>query len=286
MAKSKKNSPASVRQRLLNLARDKGQVFDVVLVAYGLERLMHRLSISKHRDSFVLKGGLLVTLWIGDEHRVTRDADFLGFGAASEDRLISVFTEVMSQPVDDGLVYDTDNLTARAIREEQQYGGIRLRTVANLGKTRIPIVVDVGFGDATVAPNFTIEYPTLLDMPAVRIRAYPPASVVAEKLHAIVTLGLVNSRMKDYYDLWAILNSQSIDENELADAIATTFSRRRTGIPTAVPAGLSNQFFADPQKTRQWTTYAASISLEGVSLANVIELVWTRLAPACERAQP
>ena len=208
MANSRNNSPASVRQRLLNLAREKGQVFDVVLVTYGLERLMYRLSISEHRDSFVLKGGMLVTLWIGDENRVTRDADFLGFGDASEERLISVFSEVMSQQVDDGLVYDIDNLTARAIREEQQYGGIRLRTVANLGKTRIPIVVDVGFGDATIAPDFTIEYPTLLDMPAASIRAYPPASVVAEKFHAIVTLGLVNSRMKDYYDLWAILNSQ------------------------------------------------------------------------------
>ena len=238
MANSQNNSPASVRQRLLNLAREKGQVFDVVLVTYGLERLMYRLSLSEHRDSFVLKGGLLVTFWIGDEHRVTRDADFLGFGEASEARLIAVFSEIMSLQVDDGLVYDIDKLTARAIREEQQYGGIRLRTVANLGKTRIPIVVDVGFGDATITPDLTIEYPTLLDMPAANIRAYPPASVVAEKFHAIVTLGLVNSRMKDYYDLWAILNSQPIDENDLADAVATTFSRRETEIPTTVPAGL------------------------------------------------
>ena len=283
MANSKNTSPASVRQRLLNLAREKGQVFDVVLVTYGLERLMYRLSISEHRDSFVLKGGLLVTLWTRDEHRVTRDADFLGFGEASEARLISVFSEVMSQPVDDGLVYDTEKLTAHAIREEQQYGGIRLRTIANLGKTRIPIVVDVGFGDATIAPDLTIEYPTLLDMPAVSIRAYPPASVVAEKFHAIVTLGLVNSRMKDYYDLWAILNSQPIDENELADAIAATFTRRETEVPTAVPVGLSDQFSSDPQKTQQWATYTASIGLEGLSLENAIEIVWTNLAPACQR---
>lgn len=283
MANRRTNSPASVRQRLLNLAREKGRVFDVVLVTYGLERLMYRLSISEHRDSFVLKGGMLVTLWIGDEHRVTRDADFLGFGEASEEHLISVFSEVMNQQVDDGLVYDIDNLTAWPIREEQQYGGIRLRTDANLGRTRIPIVVDVGFGDATVAPDFTIEYPALLDMPAARIRAYPPASVVAEKFHAVVTLGLVNSRMKDYYDLWAILNSQPIDENELAGAIAATFSRRETEIPTTVPAGLTDQFSADPQKTQQWGTYTASISLEGLSLDDAIDLVWTNLAPVCKR---
>ena len=286
MADSRNNSPASVGQRLLNLARDRGQVFDVVLVIYGLERLMYRLSISEHRDSFVLKGGMLVTLWIGDENRVTRDADFLGFGEASEERLISVFSDVMSLQTGDGLVYDVDNLTARPIREEQQYGGIRLRTVANLGKTRIPIVVDVGFGDATIAPDFTIDYPALLDMPAARIRAYPPASVVAEKFHAIVTLGLVNSRMKDYYDLWAILNSQPIDENELADAIAATFSRRETQIPTSVPAGLTDQFSADPQKTQQWATYAASIGLEGLTLDDAIDLIWAKLAPACDRLRP
>lgn len=283
MADSRNNSPASVRQRLLNLARDKGQVFDVVLVTYGLERLMYRLSISEHRDSFVLKGGMLVTLWIGDENRVTRDADFLGFGEPSEEQLISVFSDVMSLQADDGLVYDIDNLTVRPIREEQQYGGLRLKTVANLGKTRIPIVIDVSFGDATIAPDFTIEYPALLDMPAARIRAYPPASVVAEKFHAIVTLGLVNSRMKDYYDLWAILNSQPAGENELADAIAATFSRRETQIPTNVPAGLSDQFSADPQKTQQWATYASSIGLEGLTLDDAIDLIWTKLAPACER---
>lgn len=283
MVNSKNNLPASVRQRLLNLAREKGQVFDVVLVTYGLERLMYRLSISEHRGSFVLKGGMLVTLWIGDENRVTRDADFLGFGDASEGHLISVFSEVMSQQLDDGLVYDTDNLTARAIREEQQYGGIRLKTVANLGKTRIPIVVDVGFGDVTIAPDLTIEYPTLLDMPAISIRAYPPASVVAEKFHAIVTLGLVNSRMKDYYDLWAILNSQEIEASELAEAIAATFSRRETDVPPTVPAGLTDAFSADPLKTQQWATYTASIGLEGLSLEDAIDLVWTNLAPACER---
>ncbi|WP_405226803.1 nucleotidyl transferase AbiEii/AbiGii toxin family protein [Lentisalinibacter sediminis] len=282
MANSVNNSPASVRQRLLNLAREKGRVFDVVLVTYGLERLMYRLSLSEHRDSFVLKGGMLVTFWTGDQNRVTRDADFLGFGEASEERLISVFSEVMSQQVDDGLVYDIDRLTARAIREQQQYGGIRLRTIANLGKTRIPIVVDVGFGDVTVAPHLTIEYPTLLDMPAVSVRAYPPASVVAEKFHAIVTLGLVNSRMKDYYDLWAILNSQSIDAKELADAIAATFSRRETEIPATVPAGLSDQFLTEPRKAQQWAAYAASIGVEGLSLEHAIDLIWTRLAPACE----
>lgn len=283
MAEATNNSAASVRQRLLNLAREKGRVFDVVLITYGLERLMYRLSITEHRESFVLKGGMLVTLWTGDENRVTRDVDFLGFGDASYERLISVFSNVMSEPADDGLVYDVKGLTARAIREEQQYGGVRLKTVAHLGKTRIPIVIDIGFGDALSTPDFTVKYPALLDMPAVSIRAYPPASVVAEKFHAIVLLGLVNSRMKDYYDLWAIQASQPIAQNELDEAIHATFERRETAIPTEPPAGLTREFSTDPLKVRQWTTYAASIGLADLSLEYVTDSVWTVLGPSCER---
>ena len=283
MADRPNNSPASVRQRLLNIAREQGRVFDVVLVTYGLERLIYRLSISKHRDSFVLKGGMLVTLWTGDENRVTRDADFLGFGDASEDYLISVFSQIMSEQADDGLAYDIDRLTAEAIREEQQYGGIRLRTVAHLGKTRIPITVDVGFGDAVTAPNYAVEYPSLLDMPAAHIRAYPPATVVAEKFHAIVALGLVNSRMKDYYDLWAILNTLSIAEKDIDDAIRRTFERRETDVPVGSPVGLTSQFSVDPLKVQQWAAYTASIGLEGLSLENATDSIWTVLGPACER---
>jgi predicted nucleotidyltransferase component of viral defense system len=283
MADRPNNSPASVRQRLLNIAREQGRVFEVVLVTYGHERLIYRLSISKHRDSFVLKGGMLITLWIGDENRVTRDADFLGYGDASEDHLTSVFSQIMSEPADDGLVYDVDRLTAEAIREEQQYGGIRLKTVARLGKTRIPITVDVGFGDVMTAPNYAVEYPSLLDMPAAHIRAYPPATVVAEKFHAIVALGLVNSRMKDYYDLWAILNTLSIAEKDIDDAILGTFERRETDVPVGTPAGLTRQFSVDPLKVQQWAAYTASIGLEGLFLENATDSIWTVLGAACER---
>lgn len=191
----------------------------------------------------------------------------------------------MSKLVDDGLVYDVDGLSARAIREDQQHGGIRLKTVANLGKTRIPIVVDVGFGDATIDPHFRIDYPSLLDNSAVRVRAYPPASVIAEKFHAIVTLGFVNSRMKDYYDLWALLGTHSLEETDLATAIATTFGRRETEIPSSTPAGLTEQFSVDPLKVQQWRAYSSSIDLEGVPLKNVTDLIWSVMEPACERVR-
>jgi hypothetical protein len=133
------------------------------------------------------------------------------------------------------------------------------------------------------APNYAVEYPSLLDMPAAHVRAYPPATVVAEKFHAIVALGLVNSRMKDYYDLWAILNTLSIAEKDIDDAILRTFERRETDVPVGTPAGLTKQFSVDPLKVQQWAAYTASIGLEGLSLENATDSIWTVLGPACER---
>ena len=283
MAKAPKNLGASIRQRLLNLARAQGRVFEVVLVTYGLERLIYRLSISKHRDNFVLKGGMLVTLWTADEKRVTRDADFLAHGDANEDHLKSVFSEILSLASDDGLVFDTDALTAQAIKEEQEYGGVRLKTIAHLGKTRIPITVDIAFGDAMTQTDYTIEYPSLLDLPTGNVRAYPPATVVAEKFQAIVALGLANSRMKDYYDLWAISNIQMIESAALDGAIQATFERRATDIPKEVPIGLSDAFIGDTQKIQQWGAYVASLDIEGLSLDSVVKTIWAYVGPACER---
>lgn len=283
MAKGSNNSAASVRQRLLNLSREQGRIFEVVLVTYGLERLLYRLSISEFRNRFILKGGILVTFWIEDENRVTRDADFLGHGDASEDHLKSVFATILSLEADDGLVYDIDGLAAETIREEHEYGGIRLKTTAYLGKTRIPITIDVAFGDALTERDYTINFPSLLNMPTASIRAYPPATVVAEKFQAIVALGLANSRMKDYYDLWAILNSQSIGTKELDAAMHATFERRRTDIPKTLPIGLSREIVADDQKARQWAAYSDSIGLESLSLDTVVETIWSSVGPSCER---
>ena len=252
MAKPPVNLAKSVKDRLLNLARAEGKVFDVVLVRFALERLLYRLSLSAHRDRFVLKGGMLVTVWLDDDNRVTRDADFLGHGDADADRLVADFQEIMSVDVDDGLVFDIDNLSATAIREEMEYGGTRLKTVAYLEKTRIPITIDIGFGDAMADPTRQLDYPTLLDLPAPNIRTYPPATVIAEKFQAIVVLGIANGRMKDFYDLWAIPRSINVPDEELDAALAATFERRETAIPTERPAGLTQEMADDPNKQRQW----------------------------------
>lgn len=283
MAKPPVNLAKSVKDRLLNLARAEGKVFDVVLVRFALERLLYRLSLSAHRDRFVLKGGMLVTVWLDDDNRVTRDADFLGHGDADADQLVADFKEIMSVDVDDGLVFDVDNLSATAIREEMEYGGTRLKTVAYLEKTRIPITIDIGFGDAMADPTRQLDYPTMLDLPAPNIRTYPPATVIAEKFQAIVVLGVANGRMKDFYDLWAIPRSINVPDEELDAALAATFARRETAMPTERPAGLTPEMADDANKQRQWKAYAASIELENVELLEVVDAIWTLIGPACER---
>jgi len=283
MAKPPVNLAKSVKDRLLNLARAEGKVFDVVLVRFALERLLYRLSLSAHRDRFVLKGGMLVTVWLDDDNRVTRDADFLGHGDADADRLVADFQEIMSVDVDDGLVFDVDNLSATAIREEMEYGGTRLKTVAYLEKTRIPITIDIGFGDAMADPTRQLDYPTMLDLPAPNIRTYPPATVIAEKFQAIVVLGIANGRMKDFYNLWAIPRSIDVPDEELDAALAATFARRETAMPTERPAGLTPEMADDANKQRQWKAYAASIELENVELQEVVDAIWALIGPACER---
>lgn len=283
MAKTPANMAKSVKDRLLNIARKEGRVFDVLLVRFALERLLYRLSISEHRDRFVLKGGMLVTVWVEDDNRVTRDADFLGHGDPDPERLAADFRGIMAIESDDGLVFDLDALAATAIREEMEYGGTRLKTAAYLEKTRIPVTIDIGFGDAMADATQQLDYPTLLDLPAPNVRAYPPATVIAEKFQAMVALGVLNGRMKDYYDVWAIPRALDIGTDELDAAITATFERRQTAIPTERPPGLSAEMVDDEVKQRQWRAYAASVELENVSLESIIDKVWGLVGPSCAR---
>jgi predicted nucleotidyltransferase component of viral defense system len=233
---------------------------ELLLTRYALERLLHRLSISPHRDRFVLKGAMLLATWFDEPHRATRDVDLLGFGDAAEDALLGTFREIMAVEVDDGVSFDLKGLRIEAIREEVEYGGSRIRTTAALAGARIPITVDIGFGDAVEPGVEDIDLPVLLDMPSPHLRAYPPETVIAEKFHAMVVLGRANSRMKDYYDVWMLTaHSRSIHER-LRRAIVATFARRSTVIPAEVPDGLSDAFATDPGKQRQWDAFARNLS--------------------------
>lgn len=283
MAKTPTNLAKSVKDRLLNIARQEGRLFDVLLVRFALERLLYRLSISEYRERFVLKGGMLVTVWVENDNRVTRDADFLGHGDPDPERLGAEFREIMAIESEDGLVFDLDALAATAIREDMEYGGTRLKTVAYLEKTRIPVTIDIGFGDAMADATQQLDYPTLLDLPAPNVRAYPPATVIAEKFQAMVALGVLNGRMKDYYDLWAIPRALDIGADDLDAAITATFERRQTAIPTERPPGLSAELINDEAKQRQWCAYAASVELENVSLESIVDKVWGLVGPSCVR---
>ncbi|WP_147221920.1 nucleotidyl transferase AbiEii/AbiGii toxin family protein [Novosphingobium sp.] len=283
MAKAPVNIAKSVKDRLLNIARREGRVFDLVLVRFALERLLYRLSVTEHRDRFILKGGMLVTVWIDDDNRVTRDADFLGHGDPDPERLIADFRQIMAGEGDDGLVFDLDALSAEVIRDEMEYGGVRLKTAAYLERTRIPVTIDIGFGDAMADATQHLDYPTLLDLPAPQVRSYPPASVIAEKFQAMVALGVINGRMKDYYDLWAIPRAIAIAPNDLDAAIRATFERRETAVPSERPPGLSSEMSGNSAKQRQWRAYAASLELENLSLEAVIDAVWDLVGPSCDR---
>lgn len=283
MAEAPKNLAASVKQRLLNMAREQGRAFDILLVRFALERLLFRLSLSTYRENYILKGGMLVTQWLDHDNRETRDADFLGFGEADAEAIKAIFTEIMTIAGDDGLEFDTGALVATAIREEMEYGGIRLRTAAYLERTRIPVTVDIGFGDALADAGQSIEYPSLLDMERPSIRAYPPAAVIAEKFQAIVALGLANGRMKDFYDLWAIPKAMPIDERALDAAIAATFERRGTPVPGDCPVGLSEAMAQDADAQRRWRAYVDSLELPTLDFAEVLGDIWALLAPSCAR---
>lgn len=283
MAEAPKNLAASVKQRLLNMAREQGRAFDVLLVRFALERLLFRLSLSAYRENYILKGGMLVTQWLDHDNRETRDADFLGFGEAEAEAIKAIFAEIMMTAGNDGLEFDTGALVATAIREEMEYGGIRLRTAAYLERTRIPVTLDIGFGDALADASQSIEYPSLLDMDRPSIRAYPPATVIAEKFQAVVALGLANGRMKDFYDLWAIPKAMSIDEHALDAAIAATFERRGTPVPRDCPVGLSEAMTQDADAQRRWRAYVDSLELPSLNFTEVLDQVWALLAPSCIR---
>ncbi|MEX2218061.1 MAG: nucleotidyl transferase AbiEii/AbiGii toxin family protein [Phycisphaerales bacterium] len=230
------NITASVRQRLLNLARARAQELEYVLVLYAIERFLYRLSVSAHSRRFVLKGAMLLLAWQAAPARPTRDLDLLGLGEITADSLRGVLTDLCGLAVyDDGLRFNAASIEVRPIREAQEYGGLRATLHAALGTATIRCQVDVGTGDAVSPEAEPLDYPTLLGHPAPRLRAYPRETVIAEKLEALVTLGIANTRMKDFFDLWTIARSFPFDARTLARAIRATFERRRTTIPSGMP---------------------------------------------------
>lgn len=248
MRKPLHNVGASVRARLLNLSKQRNEPFELLLTQYALERLLYRLSVTKYKEKFVLKGAMLLRHWLDDPHRPTRDLDLLGFGASDPELTLGFFREICAVEADDGVTFDTDSLVADTVRDKSGYNGLRLKCNAIIDGARIRIVIDIGYGDATEPGLNEIELIPLLDQPAPKLKAYPPETVIAEKFQAMVHLGLANSRLKDLYDIWVLARTCEFKDDRLARAIKATFDRRKTAIPLDRPDALTTAFANDRTK--------------------------------------
>jgi predicted nucleotidyltransferase component of viral defense system len=274
-----------VRQKLLNLARESGEDFQLTLTRFGLERLLYRLSCSEHADRFLLKGAMLFSVWSKEVYRSTRDLDLAASGDSSLDYIRELFNELCHIEVEpDGLEFSPESIRLREIREPSEYMGVRVRLEARIGTARIPLQVDLGFGDVVTPQPAEIAYPTLLDLPAPKLRAYPPETVVAEKLHAMVVLGIANTRMKDFYDLWTLAKELDFDRALLATAIAATFERRKTPLPEGLPTAFQEEFSS--ARETEWRAFLGRGRLgEGTRLRDVVSRLAEFIEPVLEEVR-
>jgi len=245
--------PASVRERLRRIARVTGENMQLLLIRYATERWMYRLARTDRGDRFVLKGAWLFYLW-GIPRRATRDVDFLAQIPKAREQVRELIREVavVEVPHDDGLRFDHEAIRIEEIQEDREYAGLRIKMVAYLGRTRIPTQIDIGFDETLTAEPVTAELPVLLDYEAPKLRVYGHEAVVAEKLEAIAKLGVINTRFKDFFDLYILCRERTFEGNEVRDQIAATFSHRGTELTTSVPTGLSDTFGRDDENQRVW----------------------------------
>lgn len=275
------NLPASIRQRLQHVAKESGRPFQEVLQYYAMERFLYRLSVSEHADKFVLKGALMLAAWGGAATRPTRDIDLLGFLSNQVDEIAAVMREVCEHEVEpDAVAFDAATVAGVVIKEDADYEGVRITFRGTLGNIRLPMQIDVGFGDIVFPEATLTKYPTILDHEPPRLRGYSRETTVAEKFEAMVKLGLLNSRMKDFYDTWALSQQFDFDGATLATAIESTFANRGTTLPPQ-PTAFSAAFASDPIKEVQWRAFRRKARLEHApeDFAAVTERVAAFLLP-------
>lgn len=266
-----KNIGASVRTRINNKAKEDKVNTLFLLTRYALERMLYRLSVSEHRDSFLLKGALLFDLWYDVPLRPTRDIDLLGFGMAEIPHLLKVFEDLCAIEVEDGINFEATSIKAEEIRKEANYSGTRVTLIGTIDGAKCTVQIDVGYGDAVTPSPEMATYPVMLkDMPAPELRVYPQYTVIAEKFEAIVSLGMANSRMKDYFDLWVLLRNATLDSAILEQAVQATFKRRGTALQTDTPVGLSDQFSLDKSRVDLWDAFVGRNKLKAESLPDTV----------------
>jgi predicted nucleotidyltransferase component of viral defense system len=277
MKEKQKNLAASIQARLKQEAANQGKPFAELLQYYGMERFLYRLSKSQYVDKFILKGGLLIYGWNLPLRRPTRDIDFRSYLDNSERIVLRAIKDVIKEPVpEDGLLFDAKTIQVEQTQIGADYEGIRVKFTGYLGKARIPMQVDIGFSDVLASRVERVNYPTLLeDAKRPRLKSYPKESMVSEKVHAMVRHAQLNSRFKDYYDLWLIAENFEFEVQSLQKAIEKTFARRNTAIPVERPSGLTAEF-AETNRDR-WTNFLSKSNLQNKDVenfANVVERIW------------
>ena len=284
MKKTVKNLPASVRQRLLNKACSDKRDFNELLHYYAMERFLYRLSSSKHSEKFILKGALLFTVWDVPASRATMDIDLLGKIKNDPNGIASVIKEICSQSVvEDGLRFEASTIKTERIVVDADYKGVRVQFTGFLEKSRIPMQIDVGFGDPVLPGPVQLDYPALLDFPAPRLIGYRQENSIAEKFNAMCTRGMRNSRMKDFYDIWLLCRRFDFDGSELSKAIESTFQSRHLEIP-AEPLALGPTFGEDKNKMAYWKGFLRKIKITNApqDLGTVVKVLKRFLGPVTE----
>jgi hypothetical protein len=280
------NVAASVRQRLLNEAKRRHESFDYIASLFARERFLARLSLSPHRDRLTLKGATVFAVWLV-AHRPTRDLDFLGSGDFEAANAIAIIRDIVAVGIeDDGLAFDAGSISAEPIREPEEYHGVRIRLEAVLDTARIRLQIDIGVGDIVTPPARLATLPAILvDFSKPRVKVYPPETIVSEKLHAMVKLGIANSRMKDFFDVYVLARTREFDESLLSLAIARTFERRRTVIPD-VPFALTAEFYSEESKQAQWRAFLTKSGVDApVTFTEVGNFLRAFLSPVLSSAR-
>jgi len=288
MTAGKSNLPASVAARLLNRAKQTGDVYQTLLTSFCFERFLYRLGKSDVRERFVLKGAMLLRLWSDQPYRATRDLDLLRKGDGSFDAIRADIRTICAVPAEpDAVSFDAEAVEIEAIRAEEEYAGTRATLPARCGKARLSLQIDMGLGDSVWPAPRPCAYPTLLDFPPPEVLAYPREAVVAEKLEALVVLGDRNSRIKDFFDLQHLASRFEFDRETVAEAVRRTFARRRTPIPVEPPIGLIPAYWENPSRPAQVRAFArrAGIAVGADPAPDLTRLLGAFLLPVLEDLQ-
>jgi len=283
LSSSHVNIQESVRARLLKLSLTNREDYNLTLLRYLAERFLYRLGRSKYHDTFVLKGAYLLSVTLGRHpFRATKDIDFLKTGNSKPEFLKNAITQICSiQDPDDGIIFDTPSMKMTEIQESQRYRGQRIKLPAYIGTAHISLQIDIGTGDVICPGTTLLTIPTLLDHKAPQVSAYPIEAVIAEKIEAIVSIGMITSRMKDFFDLYTITTSISLNYSEVREAVLATFERRQTEIPEVIPPVLTEVMAEDLTKQTQWTAFIQRVRSDGghVPLADVLSHIREFVSP-------